>query len=120
MINLGGKHYRAPNQIPSGIKTNIFSRRPSVTHNYETVFLDELNESHIEEMVLKTAKCPGNFYVDGRSKKVIYRSLKFDQPIGYDPASGQDCHWLLVVAKSNSWIITAYPTVSEPGKMFKK
>ena len=79
-----------------------------------TTFHGHLSDNSIETMVLETAGNPEKHHVDERSSKVIYRYLEYDQPIGLESQTGRECHWLVVVAKSNSWIITAYPSVTEP------
>ena len=64
-------------------------------------------------MILQTGRCPDEYKVDEKTSKKILRFKEFDQVIGYRGKGKVECKWLLVIAKKNSWIQTAYPVVDK-------
>ena len=82
-------------------------------NNGKSTFATHLTHDIIKEMILLASLCPTFFKLDahgrGRKKKRLYRFLKFEEPIGKHGHNNKECFWLVVIAKSNSWIVSAYP-----------
>lgn len=102
------KSFRTPNHIPDETLTLIKERHgPGTTR--PTYFLETIVLAVLRTMVLETCQSPDTYHLDPRTTKKIYKYKKFDRPIGTNAISGEDCYWLLVIAKRNSWITAAYP-----------
>ena len=103
--------YRAPDNIPDESWATI-KQHHGIKSSTPTYFLDSISDEILREMIMETCKKASKFHIDATTQKKIFRALKYDQPIGTDNSNGDDCHWLVVVAKRNSWIVVAYPAVN--------
>ena len=109
------RSFRTPNHIPEQSIRHIEERHHPRTSK-PTYFLPSLPTRTITRMILETAQKSETCHVDPRTSKKLYRYRRYDQVIGQHVISGQPCHWLVVVAKRNSWITAAYP-VTDPSNV---
>ena len=72
-------------------------------------FAPYLNKKVLENMILDTSVRPDSFKIDFKYRKMIYRFSRYESVIGYKGKDRTECRFLVVVAKCNSWIKTAYP-----------